>query len=857
MFRFWGVFTVDASSPGNAQQSFITIAKACGTDPNERAARSFLSSSDRPWLLIIDNADDTDLEIDRYFPDGEHGLTLITTRNPSVKMHGTIGQCFYHFDRLNDDEANELLLRAADNFEPRTPTIRELASAITRKLGSLPLALIHAGNAIKAKYCELSNYIAYYERSWQIIRQSQRATGKDENEDEDEDDSEYMKVYASYEIVFRGLEAVKLQKYRDAVHILKLFSFFHHENIPFEVLTAAIKNPRIQREADAQAAEQVGKQNARVLTRESLSNTLKKNIMEPILKKQLENQNPVVLPTFLRDAELSGSADDGTVRLHKALYLLTQLSLVTYYEDSDSYSMHPLVHIWVRERPQMTARAQAVWCEAALHTLSRCILLPPVSGLVDPQGDLARKLLPHFISVRKLQQKINEEFLANREKRLRPWPALESRLSPWRSMFLVKSAIAYTECGYFAETEDCLRIVLDFYRKLLGPNHLRTELVALTVADCLWQQCRINDAADIQDQVLQSNLKVLGPDHPRTLRVMYRLGESRRRQGRLSEAVELLTKAVDRLKLQLPDTDPAIYHSLEQLGTALRVCFRFEDARRYQEQALAGMKRCLGEGDNSTLLVTEELACTYKELGTMHLASKRALAQHYLETAHEHASFVVEKRISQVGEKHPRTWMAQGVLYRIKAAMGDIEEAEQMFSLVLPIASRHLGPNHPGVLRNKSEHSKIMIQQKRYREAEDCLLDISRPTRDKTEIFTGDHPDQWDAVWTLVDCYQKQGKIDRSLATCNELLEAVGAVRQGKEQTEMSSTFWEMMLAKRAKLIEMMDSDIAEGSTSQTSASLSGSLETAVFQQGMQARSSDPQVAATRVGPHLRLRETW
>lgn len=315
------MFTVDASSTGSAQQSFIAIAKACGTDPNERAARSFLSSSDRPWLLIIDNADYTKLEIDRYFPDGEHGLTLITTRNPSVKMHRTIGQGFYHFDRLNDHEASELLLRAADNFDTRTPKIRSLATAITKRLGALPLALIHAGNAIKAKYCELSNYIAYYERSWQIIRQSQRET----KEDTDEEDDEYMKVYASYEIVFRGLESVNMQKYRDAVQLLKLFSFFHHENIPFELLTAAVRNPRIQQEADAKATAPVPRtvelQRTGIFTG-GLSKALQ-SILETILKKQLENQNIVVLPTFLRDAALSKSPDDCTVRLHKALYLLT------------------------------------------------------------------------------------------------------------------------------------------------------------------------------------------------------------------------------------------------------------------------------------------------------------------------------------------------------------------------------------------------------------------------------------------------------------------------------------------------------------------------------------------------------
>lgn len=529
-------------------------------------------------------------------------------------MHGTIGQRFYHFDRLDDDEANELLLKAADNHEPQTPTILRLASAITRTLGALPLALVHAGKAIKARLCDLNNYISYYERSWQMIRQSQRMPGHDG------DDAEYMEVYASYKIVFQGLEALKLQRYRDAVQLLKLFSFLHYEHIPFEFLIAALRNPRLQREADAQSLEQANKQAPTFQSIAWQPRSWPKQfwiMIEPILKKQFENQNPVILPTFLRDAELYTRSGDFDVRLREALHILTESSLITYYENSDSYSMHPLVHTWVRERPQMTVRAQAVWCEAALHTLSRCILLPPLSETVDPHGNFARKLLPHIISVGKLQQKVEREFVSNRSKRNRPWPPLETRLCPWRVIFLTKSALVYSECAYFGEAEASLRVVMDFNTKLLGPNHPRTERVALVVSDCLWQQCRVNEAADLQEQILQRNLKALGSDHPRTLRIMDKLGESRRQQGRFAESIELLTKAMHGMKSPLPNSDPAIYHVLEQLGITMRSCFRFEDARQHQEKALAGMKSCLGEKDMRTLISMEELAITYKELGKL------------------------------------------------------------------------------------------------------------------------------------------------------------------------------------------------------------------------------------------------
>lgn len=317
--RFWGVFTVDANSPGNAQQSFVSIAKVCGTNPNERAAKSLLSSSDRPWLLIIDNVDNTNLDLERYFPDSENGLTLITTKNPSFTMHGTIGQKSYHFDCLDEDEANQLLLKAADNPEPWTPKVMQLALIITQKLGALPLALIHAGNAIKAKYCGLNDYVGYYERSWQLIRRNQHL------DDQEDDDAEYMKVYASYEIVYRGLESMNSQRYRDAVQILKLFSFLHHEHIPFDFLVAAIKHPRMLQDTKSERESHDDEDKTPSSIASTLSFVLGKirGLLESLAMKHFQNQNPIFLPTFLRDAEFSSPSNDSVIRLREGLHILS------------------------------------------------------------------------------------------------------------------------------------------------------------------------------------------------------------------------------------------------------------------------------------------------------------------------------------------------------------------------------------------------------------------------------------------------------------------------------------------------------------------------------------------------------
>jgi tetratricopeptide (TPR) repeat protein len=851
---FWGVFTVDASTQETAQQSFVAIAKLCGIDPNERAAKSWLSSSDRPWLLLIDNADDTKLEVERYLPDGEHGLTIITTRNPSIKMYGTIGQRFYHFDRLDDGEASQLLLRAAEHHDPPTPPIMQWTTTITKALGGLPLALIHAGNAIKAKYCSLNDYLVYYDQSWQMIRESRRINsyGKGDNGNMDE----YIQVYSSYEILYRGLEAMEYQRFKDALQLLQLFSFFHHEHIPFDVLIAAVRHPRIERKAQEEMKEldksdETGNDQVNAAGIVEQPNSWPKYLRELVLgklEKHFANRYQTLLPTFLLDAELSPPPDDFNVRLRKALGELVRLSLITYHDTSDSFSMHPLVHTWVRERPQMTTRDQAVWCEAALTTITRCILLPPLSNSVESHADLPRKLLPHLLTVEKREQRIRAEFVNNQKTLWRPWPpALKAGgIHAKKSLQMARFSLVYAQCGYFVEAETRQRTVRDFVYRMRGPDHPRAMDITLALAGTLWQQSRSNEAADLQEQVLQGCLRTLGPEHLRTLKVMDALGEGRRQQGRLRESIDLHQSALDGMKTKLLGTDPAMFHALDHLGITLWYCFRFEEAKEHQEKAVSGLKRLLGENDLETLLAIESLARTYQSLGAEHLQSNEQLGRHYLEMAQRNIMFVIEQRTKQLGDKQPYTWLAKSRLGAIMGAMGELEEGERLISSLIPMAVAHLGEDHLGVLAGKNELARILMNQKRYAEAEVILLEISRPEKYcKTSTATGDHPDRCDALWSLLDCYHKQDKIADGLRTCDELEAVIVALRRG-EKTVGSTKFSQMIQYKRAelqatenaRLIDNPQLDFLEVGSSTME------LRLATLRFGVNAVSSDIQVPA-------------
>lgn len=49
-------------------------------------------------------------------------------------------------------------------------------------------------------------------------------------------------------------------------------------------------------------------------------------------------------------------------RLRDAPKKLHQMPLITCNDRNDSYSMHPLICTWVRERPEMSTAEQAFWC---------------------------------------------------------------------------------------------------------------------------------------------------------------------------------------------------------------------------------------------------------------------------------------------------------------------------------------------------------------------------------------------------------------------------------------------------------------------------------------------------------------
>lgn len=758
---FWGVFWIDASSNEHAKQSFSTIARIGRVEPNERAAKNWLSSlgKEQPWLLIIDNADETRFPVEECYPDGDCGIILITTRNPILKVHGTVGPRYYQFGELKETESTELLLRAADEPPPWSIPTLESAKDICRTLGHLPLALLHAGKTILARQCTLENYLSFFEKNWTRIRKMKSSNGSRPISDTN------AAIYSSYELIHDGIVAKGTQASEDALDLLKIFSFLHRQRIRADIFLRAASNPRLE----------VLEQERRELEEKQISIERKPKVPWAqtfrsfglgILAYLLKLGYRPVLPRMLSDTLESGYFDE--LRLREALKELFQMSLVFANPDprDDSYSMHPAVHLWVRERPEMTIADQAVWCQATATILTQAILLPPLGDKEDDEI-LRRDLLPHVRQVQNNELMIQARFLENQKSRRRIWPVLQPRLDRARALQLVKFSLVYSQCGLLEAAEKLQLQVAEFAIKMLGMEHTTTMDILLLLSSTYWQLTRIQEAADLQKRVLDACVKVRGRNDLKTLKIMDAYGSSRWQQGRLLEARKIHETAVEGFKKVLGENHVDTLRAMGNLGRAVGKDFKFTEAIKLHSKVVSGLREKLGHSHLDTLIAMDNLAMACFDRAA-HGFGHRGDLDHAVETEQE----VFEQRKKKLGREHLYTLWAGLNLARIKALRGEIDEALSIFLPGHAIARRNLGETHFGVLFGKMHHGRILIYAGKYQEAEELLSEVIESHQGPRK----GHPDRLIAIFSLIKCRNLLGKQAETTVLLEELTESTRAL---------------------------------------------------------------------------------
>ena len=295
--RFWGIFWIDASSDITASQGFLDISRMCGINEDLKVVREWLSNTENNWLLIIDNADNPSINVSKLFPTGNRGSILLTTRNPDCKIHSTVGSC--ELGQLTMDDAVTLLLKASGAEDIADEASRKKAIPITKTIGFLALAIVQAGSYIRQGLCGLDEYCELYNRCRQRLLEYIPI----------QQSSEYKySVYTTWEISIEAIKKMCTDTSHNAIDLLRIFCFFHYDGISEEIFE-------------------------RAWSKRYELGSLHQDISQMFYMQSGEEEK-----------------DWDPVIIREAAVLLASFSLIKIDEKGRFMSMHPLVHVWARDR---------------------------------------------------------------------------------------------------------------------------------------------------------------------------------------------------------------------------------------------------------------------------------------------------------------------------------------------------------------------------------------------------------------------------------------------------------------------------------------------------------------------------
>jgi tetratricopeptide (TPR) repeat protein len=644
------------------------------------AVRQWFASLDHEWLLIFDGADCEPNFLSKYLPAMDSGNIIISTRNPSMRRLVKTGSL--EILDLSEPEAIKLLLLSAD-LDPDSPDNQALAALVVRELCSMPLAVDQAGAAIASGLSSLSHYLSIFHKHRLRLMDDQQFQLQ----------SEYGRaLYTTWDISFQeiqrrgsGISTPQGNQCLIAIMLLRVFSLLHFEEIPEEMF-------------DRAATSNVTYRDDWVM------------LLDNILSIDDDGQwNPLHFR--------------GGIQVLRSFSFVKSAGL-------PFYTMHRLVHDWVRDRMSEEECATSVQIVGTLFKLS-------IPHDTDEHIPFCQTLVPHITGNMDLMEKL-------------PFSSKEVD-----DNLLMKSGNLLQFMGFYHYAFKCYSSAFCFRESKLGPEHVHTLVSMNSLASAYSYLGEYQKAEALHSEVLEVKKRVLGPEHVQTLVSMNDLAWIYRNLGEYKKAWALQSQE---LEISRRVRGPEHVHTLVSMNNLAMTYFKlgqYQKAEALHSQVLEMRKRVLGAEHVETLVSMNNLALTYHNLGEY----KKAEALH---------SQALEIRKQVLGPKHVHTLDSMNNLASTYSDLGEYQKAEALHSQVLEAKKQVLGPEHVQTLTSMSNLASTYNDWGQYQKAEALQSQVLEVRK---RVLGPEHVQTLTSTNNLAFTYSKLGEHQKAEALHSQVLE--------------------------------------------------------------------------------------
>lgn len=696
---FSHIFWIDASSVETISDCLrgichVPAAQVFGlVEESPESALQWLGSLKSEFLMVFNNADAINPEeLENVLPPGKSVNILITTRNPELGTL-TLAENSVCVDEMEEDDAISLLLRAC-SLEISDEGLRDSAKNIVNELCKHPLAIDQAGAFIRSGAYDLDWYLSLYKENHAQLLSSSSFKGT----------SRYNRsLYGTWELSLKVIKdkantgGPDAKEAQTALLILNIFAFCHYEKIPQDIFqNAANESDR----HDVQSEES-------------------RNM--PLAIAQLEYR--------LLQLNSMGNWDEYSFR--KGIETLLKLSLITKDSLPGVYSVHRLVHSWIRET--MSKEDKETYWKIAHNILSCSISCR--NNSVDYK--FYQMLLTHLLANSDYRLQVNIDDILYDDA-------------------YVRFVMVLDKCGDCDEAEKFQVKVLERRQNHLGNESLDTVSARGYLAMISLRKGKYKEAEKNIVQVLKARQKILGKDHLDTIQAMEGLAILRDSLGEYDEAEDLQLKVLDVRNRVLGDNHQDTMQAMANLANTHLLKEQYKEAEKLQKRILKTQKRILGDDHPATLLNLQDLANIYCKMGQYKKAEELQMQ-------------VLNMKKNNLGDEHPDTIQIMGHLASTYYERGHYKEAEKLQKQVLKLQKKNLGENHLDTIWVTETLGLTYYKLGKYKAAEDLQVKVLFARK---EILKDEHPAVIQAVGYLTSTYCQGGRYKEAEVLNTQVLAA-------------------------------------------------------------------------------------